>query len=139
MRPAPRQATWQERFKHSGAMIRVKSLGSPVESSISRQAPPSEIFRTVHLIPLAKANEIEAPLNVRCRMLLRLSMRAHYSVSNCGRMKWSEEFELKSIHDAQKPRAPVFAAAAVNARSSFALQGLFLGCPNVKSRAPVFA
>jgi hypothetical protein len=43
----------------------MKLLGNPVESSISKQAPPSEILRTMHLIPLAKPNEIEALLKVR--------------------------------------------------------------------------
>ena len=45
-----------------------------IDLSTSRHAPPSEIFRTIHPTPVATLNEIAAPLNVRCRLFLRLSI-----------------------------------------------------------------
>lgn len=56
----------KSRRKHSGLIIRVKSLRIPTGFSISRHAPVPEILRTMQSIAAARSNEIEPPLKTCC-------------------------------------------------------------------------
>jgi hypothetical protein len=56
------------------AICRSKSAGTPTGLSISRQAPPSEILRTVQLIPPARLKEMIPALKTRCLTLFLFSI-----------------------------------------------------------------
>ena len=51
----------------------LKLSGIPIRLESSKQAPVSERLRTMQSIGGAFAKEIEPPLNVRCRRLVRCS------------------------------------------------------------------
>ena len=73
IRCAERHATSQDRVKISGLMMSLKKSGMPIGPLTSKQAPVSERLRTVQSMAGAFAKQIEPPLNVRCRWLLRCS------------------------------------------------------------------
>jgi hypothetical protein len=73
IRCADRHATSQDRVKICGLMMSMNLSGILVGLVISRQAPLSDIFRTMQSMLGAFAMQIEPPLSVRCRGLLRCS------------------------------------------------------------------
>lgn len=73
IRCAERHATLQDRVKISGLMMRLKLSGIRVGLATSRQAPLSEMLRTMQSMAGALAKQIEPPLYERCRGLLRRS------------------------------------------------------------------
>ena len=77
--PVARHATRQDRCTPSGLIISMKLSGKAIVFSISRQAPVSETLRTMHSRPVANLNEIDPPLNVRLRLLLRGSPWSTYT------------------------------------------------------------
>jgi hypothetical protein len=73
IRRADRHATSQDRVKKFGLMMSMKLLGILIGLVISRQAPLWDMLRTMQSMEGAFAMQIEPPLNVRCRGLLRCS------------------------------------------------------------------
>jgi hypothetical protein len=70
---AERQTTSQGRLSNSGLIINVKVLGTAIGLVISNMAPVSDRLRMMQSMLLPPIQEIDPPLNVRCRWLERWS------------------------------------------------------------------
>jgi hypothetical protein len=73
MRLSLRQTARQFRTRLSRAIESVNDCGNATDASRSIAAPPSDIFRTVHAIPLF-SKVIVPPLKTRCRCAVRFSI-----------------------------------------------------------------